>query len=301
MPQTDPRKRTLGAGAAPAAATGAPAQGAQQAVPAAAAAPPTPAAQTAQAPAGTGFVNLATVLAANRSGAQQMGQQLAGDVRQRGQQAQQAIQQGQAAFQGATTAATLTYNPLEASKKGNAAQLAGTTYAGPKDWAAAGVDVAGLAKQAADAQDRAGALTSHDGRAALLREKAPGLTAGGANMDAFLAGQGMGAEGQEVASSFGSLVDQLRAGREGAAGQYEAASRATADAAGRYGALTKERAAADAQAEAEREQQESVQHGQEQLQRESGRRLQDGQWTQEEAMQQEEIKRRGARRYEDWP
>lgn len=197
------------------------------------------------------------VLAANRMGAQQMGQRLAGQVQQQGQAAQQAIQGAQQTFAAKVAGGTATYAPAQAPmpapnaagagdftevalmRQGAAAAggKAGATYTGPKDWAEAGVDVAGVTSQAAKAQDDARALGSMGGRAALLRRGASGpYNSGMASLDAYLSGQGMGAEGAQASSAFSNLSQLLAEARGGSGKLVDQAVATTKDAAGRYGA-----------------------------------------------------------------
>lgn len=112
-PAIDPKKRTAGAGAAQAPTGGVvPPRGpAKPQAPASTPAPSPAPAQTAQAPAGTGFVNLSRVLEANRGASKQMGQKLVQGVQAKGQQAQQATTAAQNTFSEATTKATPTHNP----------------------------------------------------------------------------------------------------------------------------------------------------------------------------------------------
>lgn len=248
MAQTDPRKRALGGGAATSTSAQAqPAAAPQQPQKAQAPAQPpaTPQAAQQQTP-GTGFVNLQRVLQANRAGSQQLGQQLGQRVQQQGQQAQQAIQAGQGAYTAALAAKAdaYRYNPaadatlnqsitddmrgdarltLLQQQNNRALELADRDFVAPKDWDAAGVDTAALSKQAIAAEDSAKALGTAGGRAALLRETNPNLTAGGASLDAFLAGAGMGNAAQESVASFGSLSDMLKAGREAGQAGYKQA------------------------------------------------------------------------------
>lgn len=208
MALTDPRKRPLGgtAGPSPGAAASAPTSGAS----------PAPAAQTARA-AGTGFVNLSDILAANRTGAQQMGQALTQQVGQQGAQVQQDITNASNTFQNAVRAGTPTYSQ-PTSYAGTQAG-AGKGYSGPTTWADAGITSAqtdGLVTQANEAQDAAQALGTQGGRAALLRERSPGLTAGGASLDAFLAGAGGGPALQQTAQRYANLSDVLAQARGGA-------------------------------------------------------------------------------------
>lgn len=288
MSKIDPRKRAAGGPVAAASATpgaampGAPAPGAA------------PAAQPQQA--GTGFVNLQRVLEANRGAAQSMGDSLAGRVQQAGQAGQQAIAQGQQQMQARTTEATLQYDAAKAPDKGAATSLAATAYQGPKGWEEAGVDVANAARLATAGADAANAVTTAGGRAALIRQGASGpLSSGGVALDSYLAGEGLGARAQLLQASFGSLAEQLAQARGGAGAMYEGGRAATEAAAGQYGQLARDfegRAAADAARRAAAARRATAEE------RERARRardLQDGNWTQEEAERQREVKERNRR------
>lgn len=210
-------KRRLGG--APTATAGAPSAGA-----AAQSAAPQPAAQKV----GTGFVNMSDILAANRSGAQAMGQGLANRVATQGQAAQHAQKIVKDQFDAGVARGTNTFNAQGLNNREQTRAGAARGYTGPRTWADIGVNTVPLAEQTAKAQDSAKALTSQGGRAALLREQAPGLTAGGASLDAFLAGAGMGGRGQQVAQQYGNLSDILAGNMGAATGQVKDAEATTA-------------------------------------------------------------------------
>lgn len=192
----------------------------------------------AQKQVGTGYVNLSDVLAANQSGAQAMGNALATSVQQQGQQAKQAIQGAQSAFTAKVKEGTPTYSEEGLQSVSQIRSRAGQGYTGPRTWAeVGGINGEALAGQAAQAQDKAKALTTQGGRAALLREQSPGLTAGGASLDAFLAGAGMGGRGQQIAADYGNLSDILADARDGTEAEVAAAEQQTKDAAQQYRTL----------------------------------------------------------------
>jgi hypothetical protein len=232
MALTDPKKsRALGSGptgTAPGAGTSAPAAGG---------AAPAPAAPQKQ---GTGFVNLSSILEANRAGAQKMGQQLNSQVATQGQQAQAGITQAKDTFNTQVSAATPKFNPADATNREamTTGRVAG--YAGPKTWEEAGIkaeQVGTLTTNAARAQDAAQALTSQGGRAALLREQNPGLTAGGASMDAFLSGAGGGQALRDTSAQYSNLSAMLAEARGEAPAAVKEAERVAADTAQQYGAM----------------------------------------------------------------
>lgn len=212
-------KRRLGG--APTATAGAPSAGA--------AAQPTAPQPAAQKQVGTGFVNMSDILAANRSGAQAMGSALASRVEAQGQQAQQAVKGAGGKFNAGVAAGTNVYNPTGVNSREQARTGQGKGYSGPRTWAdVGGIDTVALAEQSAKAGDNAKALTTQGGRAALLRETNPGLTAGGASLDAFLAGAGMGGRGQQVAAEYGNLSDILAGDMKAADAQVKEAEATTA-------------------------------------------------------------------------
>lgn len=231
-------KRRLGG--APTATGGAPAAGAAQ--PAASAAQP-----AAQRQVGTGFVNMSDILAANQSGAKAMGQALASRVEGQGQSAKAGIDTAANTFAQQVGQGTPVYKEKGLTDRNELRTRAARTYTGPRTWTDAGQNTAALAGQAASAQDNARALTSQGGRAALLQQQSPGLTAGGASLDAFLAGAGMGGRGQQIAADYGNLSDIL-AGQQGSADAQVAAAEAHAkDASQRYTNLEAQWDAQDAQ------------------------------------------------------
>lgn len=239
MALTDPRKRPLGgaSGTAPGAAPAAPASGSS----------PAPAAQPQKQ--GTGFVNLSSILAANRGAAQQMGNALASGVASQGQQVEQGIQQAAGQFSRGVSSGTPGFN--EALGTDRQAIQAGTraTYTGPRTWEEAGVTAEQNGKLTTDAnraQDAARALTTQGGRAALLRQQSPGLTAGGASMDAFLAGAGGGQALRETGARYANLSQILADARGEVTGQVAGAEQAAADAQQRWKDLEAEGYAEDA-------------------------------------------------------
>lgn len=202
---------------------------------AAATAPAGGAAQpAAQRQVGTGFVNMSDILAANQSGAQVMGQALTSRVQQQGQAAKDAIAGGQATFDAAVGQGTPYYKDKGLTTRDEVRERAARTYTGPRTWEEAGVKTGELAAQAVKAEDNAKALTSQGGRAALLQQQSPGLTAGGASLDAFLAGAGMGAQGRQVAQDYGNLSDILAGARGTTAEQVAAAEQQAKDVAQQY-------------------------------------------------------------------
>lgn len=283
MAQIDPRKRTatgITGGTTTGTALGGPApaqQSAGGAAPGGATMAPTGPPQATQRPAqaGTGFVNLSQVLAANRPAAQQMGANLINGVTQKAQQVQKDTTGAKDTFEAAGRAAVLNYDPTKVKagfkaatgaymaappprQQGwayteqpeyqawvNSAQpgidmgkaLGGTTYAGPKSWEDAGVDVAGLTSRATQAQDEAAALGSAGGRQALLSKQVTGPYSGGNRaLDSALLTSAIGGEGQQVASQYANLSDMLAKSRGEAGKTFDANAAATADAAGKFGA-----------------------------------------------------------------
>lgn len=227
MALTDPKKsRALGSGP-----SGTSAPGAGMSAPAAGGAAPAPAAPQKQ---GTGFVNLSDILAANRTGAQQMGNALASQVGQQGQEAKAGISKAAGDFSRAVTAGTPGFN--EGAATDREAMTAGRSagYTGPRTWEEAGVSAGDLTTQANRAQDSARALTSQGGRAALLRQQAPGLTAGGASMDAFLAGAGGGQALRDTSAQYSNLSAMLAEARGEAPAMVAEAERQAGDARQRY-------------------------------------------------------------------
>lgn len=193
-----------------------------------AAAQPTAPQPAAQKQVGTGFVNMSDILAANQSGAKAMGQGLANRVATQGQQAQQAVQGAKDKFNAGVAAGTNTFSAQGVNSREQTRAGAARGYTGPRTWAEAGADTAALAGQSAKAGDNARALTTQGGRAALLRETNPGLTAGGASLDAFLAGAGMGGRGQQIATQYGNLSDILAVDQKAADAQVKEAEATTA-------------------------------------------------------------------------
>lgn len=244
----DTRRRL---GGAPTATGGAPAAGAA-AQPAASAAQP-----ATQRQVGTGFVNMSDILAANQSGAKAMGEALASSVEGQGQSAKAGIDNAANTFAQQVGQGTPVYKEKGLDNRDELRSRAARGYTGPRTWAEAGQDTAALAGQAASAQDNARALASQGGRAALLQQQAPGLTAGGASLDAFLAGAGMGGRGQQIAADYGNLSDIL-AGQQGSADEQVAAAEAQAkDASQRYRDLEAQWDAQDAQFQRDAAQAES--------------------------------------------
>lgn len=221
MAQIDPRKRTAtsvtGGTTTGQALGGAPSssQGGKPSAPGGGATPTGPA-QASQSPAqvGTGFVNLSQVLAANRQGAQQMGQGLVNSATSKAQSVQADTNAAKNTYAQAGQAAVLQYDPNKVQGAYNQATaayrnqptrperpqgygytedpeykayvdsatpgiaegkaLAETKYTGPKTWEDAGVDVAGLTKRATEAVDETAALGTAGGRQALLSRQVAG-------------------------------------------------------------------------------------------------------------------------------
>jgi hypothetical protein len=163
---------------------------------------------------GTGFVNLSQVLAANRQGAQQMGQGLVNSATSKAQAVQADTNAAKNTYAQAGQAAVLQYDPNKVQGAYNQAtadyrnqatrpqrpqgygytedpeykayvdsanagiatgkQLAETKYTGPKTWEDAGVDVAGLTQRATEAVDETAALGTAGGRQALLSRQVAG-------------------------------------------------------------------------------------------------------------------------------
>lgn len=283
MAQLDPRKRTATGttgGTTTGAALGGPApaqQSAGSAAPGGAAPSLTGPPQAAQRPgqAGTGFVNLSQVLAANRPAAQQMGAGLVNGVTQKAQQVQTDTVGAKNTYEAAGRAAVLQYDPTKVRAGYNAATsaykaapppsqqgwaytdqpaykawvgsaqpgidsgkaLAETKYTGPKTWEDAGVDVAGLTSRAITAQDEAAALGSAGGRQALLSKQVTGpYSAGNKALDSALLTSAIGGQGQQVASQYANLSETLAAARGESSAAYGANAAATQAAAGKYGA-----------------------------------------------------------------
>lgn len=177
-------------------------------------------------PRGTGFVSLADYLNLNREGAQRMGDELAGDVSQRGTASQKAIQDYGTTFNGQVAAGTPVYDATGIKTEDEANKAAeGATYKGPQQWDAETAKTLGT--QAGDAAQRARMAASEYGRGTLLQQRyAPngGYSAGAAGLDSFLAGRGMGNRGAEGVSKFGELQSMLT-------GQQTAGANAAANAA----------------------------------------------------------------------
>lgn len=230
--------------------------------------------QTSQPAAGTGFVGLQRVLDANRGAGERMGQQLVQGVQAKGQAAQQATQAAQGAHTAAAAAKVLQYDPttvtagykqavadynanpttrpqgygytedpmykayVDSATPGIAQgkALAATTYDGPKDWEAAGIDVARLTAEAQRAQDEAAALGTNGGRSALLGQQFAGPRSSGASaLDSFLVNDAVGGQAQDVAGQFSSLTDVLAKARDEAGKVYDT-NKSTHDAnAAKYG------------------------------------------------------------------
>jgi hypothetical protein len=163
---------------------------------------------------GTGFVNLSQVLAANRQGAQQMGQGLVNSATSKAQSVQADTNAAKNTYAQAGQAAVLQYDPtkvaagykqavanynaqptrpqrpqgygytedpeykafVDSATPGIAEgkTLAESKYTGPKTWEDAGVDVAGLTQRATEAVDETAALGSAGGRQALLSKQVAG-------------------------------------------------------------------------------------------------------------------------------
>lgn len=175
-----------------------------------------------------------------------MAQQLGTQVGAAGEAATTAINRGGDVFGQKTQASTLTYNPTQQGmNSAKAAELAKTGYKGPKDWAEAGVDVAGLTKQTLDAQAKAAALTSTGGVASLLRESynTPAYTAGASGLDAALAGAAGAQRFQQLNSIYGDLGKRLTSALGTSTGVYDKAMAATKEAAAKYGELAPQLAA----------------------------------------------------------
>lgn len=287
MAQIDPRKRTatsvtggtttgqsLG-GASPSQQTGKPSGTATAASPGGGATAAGPA-QASQNPAqaGTGFVNLSQVLAANRPAAQQMGQNLVNSATSKAQSVQADTNAAKNTYAQAGQAAVLQYDPTKVSGGYNQAvanynatrpqrpqgygytedpeykayvdsaapgiaegkALAETKYTGPKTWEDAGVDVAGLTSRATEAVDETSALGTAGGRQTLLSKQVTGpYSAGNKALDSALLTSAIGGQGAQVAQQYANLSDVLAKARGEASTAYEANAAATADAASKYG------------------------------------------------------------------
>lgn len=211
-------------------ATPVPGGAAASAMPAAASAP--------RAQVGTGFVGFDRYFAANQGAAQQMAQQVAGNVRQQAQAAQQATKGAQDTFAAKAQAAALQHDPAKAKTAADARGMAAQGYAGPKNWSEAGVDTGALAGQVAKAQDQVTGLGSLGGRAALLRESyrnnAP-TSMGGSLLDAVLLGQAGGADFAALQGQYGGLGQQLVSAQGGAEAVSKSAQEQHAEAQERYG------------------------------------------------------------------
>jgi hypothetical protein len=234
MPYTMPgKKRPLGGGSVPSAPGGG------------ATSPAAPAGQ----PAAPGYVNFSRLLAVNQGGAQKMADNLAGQVQQKGQAAAGQIESARAGFQGKVQGGALQYQaPNHTSTPGGATsgdlyrtagamkEQAARGYSGPKDWAGAGYDVAGMASSAKSAQDSAKNLTTSGGRGAMLREGASGpYSAGMSALDAGLSGAALGNRGQELSQLYGGLSQQLVDYQRQGGDAVEAATTQSNDAARQYG------------------------------------------------------------------
>jgi hypothetical protein len=228
-----PRTRPVGGGggsaSAPPGATATQPQGATSSAPAGAQ-------QQAQRQPGTGFVGFDRYFQANRQGAQQMADRIAGGVQQQGQAAQGAMQGAQDAFAQRTQQATLTHSPRQPNTYAEAVALAGTEYKGPKTWEEAGVNVGEVTEQVGQAQAQANSLATAGGRAALLREsyRSGPSTVGGSALDAALAGQAGGARFAQLHGMYGGIGQQLQEARGGTEAAYSAAKEATGRAADQY-------------------------------------------------------------------
>lgn len=182
-----------------------------------------------------------------------MAQQLGTQVGAAGEAATTAINRGGDVFGQKTQASTLTYNPTQQGmNSAKAAELAKTGYKGPKDWAEAGVDVAGLTKQTMAAQAKAAALASTGGVASLLRESynTPAYTAGASGLDAALAGAAGAQRFQQLNSIYGDLNKRLTTAQGATTDVYNTALATTKDAAAKYGELAPQLAEQEKAAEA---------------------------------------------------
>lgn len=238
MPYSMPmKKRTLGGGAA-----STPSGGGGSTAPA-------PASTGGSASAGPGYVNFSRLLSVNQGGAQKMADRMAGQVQQQGQAASTAIQNASQKVGNAAQSGTLQYekatvqqgdeaNPNAYREAGRVAgMMAGRGYQGPKDWAAAGVDTAGLASQAAEASQAAKNLATAGGRGAALRAQARGpYTAGMSAMDSALTGAALGTRGTDLAALYGGLSQQLVDARVASDAQIAAAQAASQQAGKQYSA-----------------------------------------------------------------
>lgn len=205
-----------------------------------------PAQQRPQGQSSPGYVSFSRILDANRPGAKRMADTLTQSAEQKGQQASAAMAEANAGFGQKVQQGILQYQApdtksLTAPGGGTSSNLyaqagalqaqAGRGYEGPKDWGAAGYNTAGMASQAAAAQQAAQGLTSMGGRAAQLREGVRGpYGAGMSSLDAALSGAAMGNRGQELASLYGGLSQQL-ADYQKQAGEAVTAATTASDAA----------------------------------------------------------------------
>lgn len=205
MPFTMPgKKRPIGGGSAPVSSEGGSAAA--------------PAAPQQSSP---GYVNFSRLLAVNQGGAQRMADNLAGQVQQKGSEAQSQIQGARQGFQGQVQAGTQHFTAPAAGAGGtNSASLyaqagalsaqAKNGYSGPKDWGAAGYDTVAMSGKAKDAQQAAQGLTTAGGRGAMLREQAGGpYSAGMSALDASLSGAALGSRGKDLSALYGNLSQQL--------------------------------------------------------------------------------------------
>src|ERR1041384_5617945 len=152
MPFTMPgKKRPVGGSVAPSSGSG-------------------PSSAAAPAPSGQqsspGYVNFSRLLSVNQGGAQRMADNLAGQVQQKGSEAQSQIQGARQNFQNQVQAGTQRYTAPAAGSGGTtSASLyaqagalsaqAKNGYSGPKDWTAAGYDTVAMAGKAKEAQQAA--------------------------------------------------------------------------------------------------------------------------------------------------
>jgi hypothetical protein len=226
-----------------------------------------------------------------------MAQQVGDTVQQRAQQGAQAVQGATDTFAAKSQAANLGYDPSKAPTAAKAKELAATTYTGPKDWGEAGVDTADVTKKVTAGADAVQALGSAGGVASLLREsyRAP-TTAGASGLDAALAGGAGGARFQQLNASYGDLSQRLISARGAAGTMYDANLAGTKDAAAQYGTLAGTLAEREAAARAEALQASGAERAAQVEREQQQRDLQDGQWSQDEAYQLDDIKSGRARR-----
>lgn len=192
---------------------------------------------------GTGFVGFDRYFQANRQGAQQMADRVAGGVQQQAQQAQQAIKGAQDTFAKKAQQDALTYDP-NANWADVEARADSGDYAGPKTWKDAGVDVAGVSDKVVAAQGQVANLGTTGGRAALLREsyRSGPSTSGGSALDAALMGQAGGQRFAELQGYYGGIGQELKDAQAGTTAIYDAASAEHAQARDQYrGDLAKAR------------------------------------------------------------